>query len=92
MISHSEQRLRPLWLREAMALLPRVGQELKLVPTVSGYGEEHESYAAKRRPCRVVEVWPEKLWFRVEFLGPGKIPGIRECYKVPSPKGGMEVI
>lgn len=59
---------------KAIRLLPRVGDRRMEVPTISDKVD-----GAPPQKCRVVEVNPRGLWYRVQFIN----TGFQECYKVP---------
>jgi hypothetical protein len=66
--------------KEARALLPRVGDVLRMTPTIVHLrGLVHDVPAQE---CKVVEVNRAHLWYRVKF----KESGFTECYKVPKLK------
>lgn len=63
-----------LTLEQARSLLPAVGD--KRMERISGKDSAEQ---LKPQKCVVVEVNPERLWYRVRFEA-----GFCECYKVPS--------
>lgn len=65
----------------AAELLPRVGDKLRLAPTVlAGRGEVVD---VTRQECEVIEVNRRGLWYRVRFKS-----GATECYRVPEDTSG----
>lgn len=70
------------------ACLPQVGDRMMKMPTYYyGFGARYAPTKAK--PCVVVYVHPEHLWYTVQF----EKSGVRESYKLPDvavgPKGGL---
>lgn len=66
--------------KEARAMLPKVGDKLMRVPTLHdspGFGQPAP------RACTVIQVNEAHLWYRVRFAN-----GLEECYKVPELKMG----
>lgn len=57
-------------------MLPKVGDRLERVPVVHGTAKIEQRLAP--RPCTVVEVNREHLWYRVRFD-----TGYCACYKLP---------
>lgn len=69
-------------MKQARALLPRVGDVRMEVPTIGKTGTCHQLTTEEPQECTVVEVYPAQLWYRVKF----KNTGFFECYKVPKYK------
>lgn len=67
-------RDKPLPLDDALAMLPRVGDARRELPTLPEYLIE----GAKPQRCVVEYVNPRGLWYWVRFES-----GLTECYKVP---------
>lgn len=68
---------------DVRATLPKVGDELMLKPNFY-YGFYSQRDVIMERPCEVVYVHPEHLWYSVRF----KKSGIIESYKLPELKLG----
>lgn len=69
-------------MKQARALLPQVGDVRWEVPTIGKTGTCHQLIKEEPQECTVVEVHPDRLWYRVKF----KDTGFFECYKVPKYK------
>lgn len=69
-----------MYMTQLAEQLPRVGERRMEVMTYSG------AYPGERtaRPCTVVQVHPEHLWYRVQF----DANGCSECYKIPNTPEG----
>lgn len=86
MTAHRAITGNPYSKEELRAMLPKVGDRLKRVPTYLKlvYGPKREN--TPPQPCTVIFVNPDKMWYTVRFDS-----GQRESYKVPdvaSNKGG----
>jgi hypothetical protein len=61
----------------AAALLPPIGKQMQRIPRALQSEGPHQR--GQVHPCTVVEVNPQKLWFRVRYDD----LGFCECIKVP---------
>jgi hypothetical protein len=59
-----------------------VGDVRREVPTIGKTGTVRTLTSEEPQECTVVEVHPDRLWYRVQF----KDSGCFECYKVPKYK------
>lgn len=67
--------------KDVQRLLPKVGDRLMEYPTIDEASNAGHHGGMQRQPCTVVAVYPEHLWYTVEFEN-----GIRESYKLPKVK------
>lgn len=63
---------------DARSLLPKVGDVRHEVPAEGKTGTTPGLTKGEPQKCTVVEVNPDRLWYRVQFES-----GFFECYKVP---------
>lgn len=69
---------------DVRAQLPKVGDVRMEIPTIPDKVKRPDP-----QECIVIEVHPDRLWYRVRFTGSGFV----ECYKLPRtkeiPPGGV---
>lgn len=72
-------------MKQARTLLPKVG-DIRMERPTEAKQSKPGCIPDPPKKCTVVEVHPDRLWYRVQFES-----GFYECYKVPKPKTYREV-